>query len=143
MRSNRSIPDAEVIPVLIYPEVREAVDWLTRAFGFRERLKIGEAHRSQINVGERGAVVAADVRGERAPPRPGVVTHMVMVRVARLDEHCERARAAGARILDEPHDNPFGERQYVAADPAGHQWVFSESTADVDPAEWGGELREL
>lgn len=37
MKSNRSIPNAAVIPVLTYPDVREAVDWLCVAFGFRER----------------------------------------------------------------------------------------------------------
>jgi uncharacterized glyoxalase superfamily protein PhnB len=41
----------------------------------------------------------------------------------------------------EPTDFEYGERQYTAADPAGHQWTFSETLADVDPASWGGELR--
>lgn len=47
MKVNRSVPAATVIPVLIYPDVREAVAWLTAAFGFVERLRIGENHRSQ------------------------------------------------------------------------------------------------
>jgi hypothetical protein len=34
----------------------------------------------------------------------------------------------------------YGERQYTAADPAGHQWTFSETLDDVDPASWGGTL---
>jgi uncharacterized glyoxalase superfamily protein PhnB len=41
-----------------------------------------------------------------------------------------------------PVDYPYGERQYSAVDPGGHVWTFSESIADVDPASWGGELRE-
>ena len=41
--------------------------------------------------------------------------------------HCERARAHGAKILSEPADFPYGERQYTAEDPAGHQWTFSET----------------
>ena len=48
MRPNRSIPSDTVIPVLVYPDVREAVEWLTNAFGFEERLQIGENHRSQM-----------------------------------------------------------------------------------------------
>jgi uncharacterized glyoxalase superfamily protein PhnB len=56
--------------------------------------------------------------------------------------HCERARAAGARIVMEPTDFEYGERQYAAEDPAGHRWTFSETLADVDPAEWGGTLVE-
>lgn len=137
MRPNRSIPESTVIPVLIYPNVREAVDWLAEAFGFTERVQIGEDHRSQLSVGA-GAVILGDVRHERRPPRPGEVTHSVMVRVEDAHGHCERARAHGARIVSEPTDHPYGERQYTAEDPAGHQWTFSQTLADVAPEEWGG-----
>jgi uncharacterized glyoxalase superfamily protein PhnB len=139
MKSNRSIPSATVIPVLIYPDVRAAVRWLEAAFGFLERVRIGEDHRSQMRVGD-GAVIIGDVRHDRRPPRPGEVTHSVHVRVADVDAHCEHARSKGARILMEPTDFPYGERQYTAEDLAGHQWTFSETLSDVDPAEWGGVL---
>jgi uncharacterized glyoxalase superfamily protein PhnB len=139
MRTNRSVPAASVIPVLIYPDVREAVSWLCAAFGFVERLRIGENHRSQLTIGS-GAVIVGDVRGDRRPPRAGEVTHSVTVRVDDVRTHCERARGHGARILMEPTDMPYGERQYNAEDFAGHQWTFSETLADVDPAQWGGQL---
>jgi uncharacterized glyoxalase superfamily protein PhnB len=138
MKVNRSIPASTVIPVLIYPDVREAVAWLSGAFGFVERVRIGENHRAQLRFGD-GAVIVGDVRGDRHPPRPGEVTHSVMVRVDDVNKHCERARAYGARILMEPTDFEYGERQYTAEDPAGHQWTFSETRADVAPEEWGGE----
>ena len=115
MRSNRSIPAATVIPVLIYPDVREAVAWLSAAFGFAERVRIGEDHRSQLSVGD-GAVIIGDVRHDRRPPRSGEVTHSVMVRVPDARAHCERAREHGARILMEPTDFEYGERQYSAED---------------------------
>jgi len=137
MKPNRSIPAATVIPVLIVPDVREAVSWLSAAFGFEERLQIGESHRSQLSVGD-GAVIVADVRGEQRPPRPAEVTHSVLVRVDDAHTHCERARSHGARILMEPTDFEYGERQYAAEDPAGHRWTFSETLEDVDPAAWGG-----
>jgi uncharacterized glyoxalase superfamily protein PhnB len=137
VKSNRSVPSATVIPVLIYPDVREAVDWLSAAFGFIERLQIGENHRSQLTFGD-GAVILGDVRHDRRPPRPGEVTQSVMVRVEDAKAHCERARERGARILEEPRDFEYGERQYTAKDPAGHQWTFSETLADVAPEEWGG-----
>ena len=140
MKPNRSIPSATVIPVLIYPDVRAAIAWLEAAFGFVERLQIGESHRSQLQFGD-GAVIAADVRYDRRPPRDGEVTHSVVVRVDDANAHCERARAHGATILMEPTDFEYGERQYAAADLAGHQWTFSETLEDVDPASWGGELR--
>ena len=125
--------------MLVYPDVREAVAWLTGAFGFAERLKIGESHRSQLSFGDAGALIVADVRGERRPPRPGEITSSVMVRVEDAAAHCERARAHGARIVMEPTDFEYGERQYTAEDFAGHRWTFSETLADVDPADWGGE----
>jgi uncharacterized glyoxalase superfamily protein PhnB len=137
MRRNRSIPHAIVIPVLTYPDVREAVEWLSAAFGFVERVRIGENHRAQLSFDE-GAVIVADVRGERRPPRPGEVTHAVMVRVEDVTAHYERAKAQGARIVMAPTDFEYGERQYTAQDPAGHQWTFSETLADVAPEEWGG-----
>lgn len=139
MKANRSIPSATVIPVLIYPDVREAVAWLADAFGFSERVQIGENHRSQLRVGD-GAVIIGDIRDDRRPPRPGEATHSVMVRVDDARGHCERARAAGARILMEPTDFDYGERQYNAEDFAGHRWTFSETLADVAPEAWGGIL---
>jgi uncharacterized glyoxalase superfamily protein PhnB len=145
---NRSIPQATVIPVLIYPDVREATDWLCGAFGFRERLFIGENHRAQLTYGDgdeggKGAVILGDIRGERKPPRPGESTHSVMVRVQDARAHCEHARTHGAQILDEPTDHPYGERQYSAEDPWGHQWTFSQTIADVAPEEWGGTPGDL
>ncbi|HEX4033521.1 MAG TPA: VOC family protein [Solirubrobacteraceae bacterium] len=139
MRANRSIPAATVIPVLIYPDVRAAVAWLEQAFGFAERVKIGEDHRSQMNVGDGGAVIIGDVRGDRRPPREGETTHSVIVRVGDAAAHCAHARENGAVIRGELVDYPFGERQYNAADPWGHQWTFSQTLADVAPEEWGGE----
>jgi uncharacterized glyoxalase superfamily protein PhnB len=139
VKANRSIPSAVVIPVLVYPDVREAVAWLTAAFGFEERLQIGESHRSQLRFGD-GALIVADVHGEQRPPRPGEITHSVVVRVDDARAHCEQARSHGARIVMEPTDWEYGERQYAAEDPAGHRWTFSETLEDVDPADWGGKL---
>jgi uncharacterized glyoxalase superfamily protein PhnB len=129
--SNRSVPSASVIPELPYPDVREAAEWLCRAFGFRERLQIGD-HRAQL-VFEDGAVIA--IQGDA----PGST---VLVRVPDADAHRAQAEAAGAKVLSEPTDWPYGERQYSAEDLGGHHWTFSESIADVDPADWGGTLKD-
>ena len=137
MKHNRSIPQATVIPVLIYPDVREAVDWLGTAFGFTERVRIGANHRAQLSFGD-GGLIIGDMRHDRRPPRTGEVTHSVMVRVDDARAHCEHARTHGAHILMEPTDFEYGERQYSAEDHAGHQWTFSETLADVAPEEWGG-----
>jgi uncharacterized glyoxalase superfamily protein PhnB len=137
MKPNRSIPSAAVVPELVYPDVRAAVDWLGAAFGFVERVRVGADHRAQLAYGD-GAVIAIDVRHEQRPPRPGEVTHAVLVRVPDARAHCEQARAHGARIVMEPTDFEYGERQYTAVDLAGHVWTFSETRADVAPEDWGG-----
>ena len=98
MRKNRSVPDATVIPVLTYSDVRAAVAWLTDTFGFAERVRIGDDHRSQLQFGD-GAVIVADVGADRTPPRSGEKSHSVLVRVEDANAHCERARAGGARIV--------------------------------------------
>jgi len=61
-----------------------------------------------------------------------------MVRLDDVHAHCRRAREHGAQILMEATDLEYGERQYAVEDPAGHQWTFSETLADVAPEEWGG-----
>lgn len=136
MIPNRSIPDAVIIPVLAYADVHEAAAWLCEAFGFAERLRIGD-HRIQLTLGT-GALVVV----QRELPAGAAVdaSHSIMVRVEDADAHCARAEAAGARIVQRPTDHPYGERQYGAVDPGGHAWTFSQSIADVDPASWGGVL---
>ena len=131
MKPNRSVPSAAVIPELPYRDVREAAEWLCRAFGFNERLQIGD-HRAQL-VYQDGAVIV--IQGEAGP------SHL-LVRVEDADAHRAQAETAGATILSEPTDWPYGERQYSAEDLGGHLWTFSESIADVDPADWGGTLKE-
>jgi uncharacterized glyoxalase superfamily protein PhnB len=138
MIGNRSIPTATVIPVLVYPDVRAAVAWLTEAFGFVERVRIGEDHRSQMRVGEDGAVIVADVRGQQQPPQPGVTTHVLKVRVADVDAAFQRARAHGAPVLEEPTEFEYGERECTVEDLAGHRWQFTQTMRDVAPEEWGG-----
>ena len=130
------MPAATVIPVLHYPDVAVAATWLCRAFGFTERLRVG-SHRVQLSVG-RGAVVVAHGASAVADTQPAA--HSVMVRVLNVNQHVERARNAGAKILAEPASFPYGERQYSAVDLAGHVWTFSQSESSVDPGDWGGQL---
>ena len=118
MRPNRSIPSSTVIPVLSYPDVREAVTWLTASFGFAERVRIGEAHRAQMTVGD-AAVIIADTGGGRRAPDPAVKTCTVTVREADVQVQCDRAAKHGGTILMEPTEFPFGERQCAASIPGG------------------------
>ena len=139
MQPNRSIPAATVIPVLVYSDVRAAVAWLSDALGFAERVRIGDGHRAQLSVGDGGAVIVADVHGDKHPPQPGIVTHLLKVRVADVDAAFERARGHGARVIAEPADRPYGERECTIEDPAGHRWQLTQTLRDVAPEEWGGQ----
>jgi uncharacterized glyoxalase superfamily protein PhnB len=138
MRTNRSIPRSTVIPELAYADVTAAAAWLCDAFGFSVRLRIGN-HRVQLNIGDDGAMVVTELRGNGGADS----AHSVMVRVEDVNAHHNHAKARGARITRPPQDYPYGERQYSAQDLGGHLWTFTESIADSDPRDWGGEGVEL
>jgi predicted enzyme related to lactoylglutathione lyase len=129
---NRTMPACTVIPQLVYDDVVAAIDWLCDAFSLIERWRVGE-HRAQLSIG-RCTVAITEPRTSRA--LAGRVS--VLVRVPDAAAHYERARARGARIVTEPEDFTYGERQYTAEDLGGHHWTFSQSIADVAPEEWGG-----
>lgn len=137
---NRSIPRTTVIPVLAYPDAPEAAAWLCEAFAFTVRLRV-DAHRVQLNVGD-GAVIVRELRPHEMGSPVGL-GHSITVRTDDVDAHCSRAREHGARITQEPTTHPYGERQYVVEDPAGHSWTFSQSVADLLPEEWGGTSEQL
>jgi uncharacterized glyoxalase superfamily protein PhnB len=139
MLTNRSAPPATVTPVLVYPDVRAAVAWLHGAFGFEERVRIGDAHRSQLRVGTDGAlVVAGDDGGDRTVPSGNGYTHLVKIRVEDVDAAFARARDFGARVLQEPHTWEYGERSCALEDLAGHRWELTQTVRDTAPEEWGG-----
>lgn len=134
MTRNRSMPASVIIPELPYPDVREAVAWLCRTFGFTERLRIGN-HRAQLSFGE-GSLVVTQKSANLNP------SFSVMVRVNEIDRHYEAVKESGAQIIGVPTDYPYGERQYTVEDPGGHRWTFSQTIADIDPKSWGGILFE-
>ena len=135
---NRSAPPVSVTPVLTYPDVPGAVEWLVRVFGFVERVRIGD-HRAQLSFGDGALIVADDSAGRSSPMGAAGFTHSVMVRVDDIDRHFADVQAAGVNAVNEPADMPYGERQYSVTDPAGHRWTFTQSVADVAPEDWGGQ----
>lgn len=135
MRYNRSAPPCPVIPVLYYPDPSAAAEWLGKAFGFTVRLRIAN-HRIQMRAGE-GCFTVAE--GNATPNHSCVV----QVRIVDALDHCERARQAGAKILTEPKEHVYGERQYNAEDFYGHRWDFTETIVDVEPESWGGTSVDL
>lgn len=152
MLQNRSVPPGAVIPFLYYNSVPHAIEWLCGAFGFTERLRTpaeydGSIHLAQLNVGKGSVMLRTRPASEESSDDEGTpLPHSVqslLVRIENIDAHCEHAREFGAHILSEPKDTEFGERQYTAEDQAGNRWTFSQSIADVNPADWGAEIGDL
>src|SRR5215469_10922034 len=127
MKPNRSVPPATVVPVLSYPDVRAAVSWLSAAFGFVERTRIGESHRAQMSIGVDGAMIVAE-RRDGKPAHDGGVTHLIRVRVEDVGAQFERACAHGARVLEAPTDREYGERDCTVEDVAGHLKINTQLT---------------
>ena len=138
MLNNRSAPPATVTPVLVYPDVRAAVAWLEAAFGFEERVRIGDAHRAQMRVGPDAAIVVADTGGDRAAPDGNGYTHLIKVRVADADSAFARACERGARVVEDLTTWDYGERSGIVEDIGGHRWELTQTVRDVEPEEWGG-----
>ena len=132
---------SRVTPYLLYEDVGAALDWLGRAFGFRERLRFQD---------DAGAITHAEMEldgGEimlgypgpdyRNPKRLGQTTQLVHVYVEDVDGHFEAAKDAGAEIVSEPKDQEYGDRRYDVKDPEGHLWSFAQHVSDVSPEDWG------
>jgi uncharacterized glyoxalase superfamily protein PhnB len=139
VKINRAVPPPTVVPILVYPDVRAAVAFLSAAFGFVERTRIGESHRAQMAVGDDGAVIIADVSDERRAPQPGGATNLIRVRVSGVDTIFARACDHGAVVIEAPVDREYGERDCTVEDLAGHRWQLAEAVADVSPEEFGCE----
>jgi len=144
---NRSVPPGGVIPFLVYDDVPRAIEWLAGAFGFRERLRTppeedGSIHLAQVFAGQGSVMLRTHNATDRVQPNLDPAPSL-LVRIEDVDAHCAHARQFGAKIVREPKTAVFGERQYTAEDLGGYQWTFSQTIADVDPEEWGAQIKSL
>ena len=125
---------AAVIPTMRYRDAPAAVDWLCRAFGFRQHLVIpgpdGAVAHAELSFGAGLVMLGSHGSGEfdhlMAVPGDagGRCTQSVYVIVADVDAHHEGAVRAGAEIVMPPRDQDFGGRSYICRDPEGHVWSF-------------------
>jgi uncharacterized glyoxalase superfamily protein PhnB len=132
-----------IVPFIGYEDAAAAIEWLGRAFGFREDRDQRHEENGVITHAELeldGARIYLSTPAGYASPRtlraesetarraydnPWVIDgHFVEVTDA--DAHCERARAAGATILRGPEEPGIGYRIYTAEDPEGHRWMFGQ-----------------
>lgn len=141
---------AAIVPSICYRDPRAAAEWLCTAYGFTWTVEIespdGDPMRSHYEVSPDGqsriAVSGLWSDWTRDPAHvDGANTQWLSIALpaeagaAGLEAHCERARAAGATITQEPVDEFFGDRRYRAIDPEGHHWAFTVHLRDVSQAE--------
>jgi len=137
------LPTDVVLPHVHYPDVVEAVSWLTRAFGFSEHYRHGEpVSGAQVRLGNAWIMLKRAEPGSASPAELGYGTQSLTVFLEDVDAHFQTAKEAGARILEEPHETVYGEYQYAARDFAGHHWLFSRHARDLSPAEWGATVAQ-
>ena len=126
-----------ITPYLFYEDVAKALGWLAQAFGFRERLRMpgpdGSIGHAEVELADGVIMLGCPGPDYRSPKRLGAVTQNIHVYVDDVDKHFERAKRAGARILQEPTDQFYGDRRYGAVDPEGHEWYFATHVRDVAP----------
>ena len=119
----------QIIPYLFYRDVPAALDFLTRAFGFKEEMRHGTPSGGMhaeaslqgqvVMMGQGEAATASSRRRTWARATMGVFVY-----IDDVDRHYEAARAAGAEIVHPPKDADYG-RNYWANDPEGHPWFFT------------------
>lgn len=137
-----------LVAYVFYKDPIAAMKWLEKAFGFEITTLLTDASGklAHAEMEFRGAPIGVggewggDILGGAEMKSPasigGVGTQFMRIELAGgLDDHCARARAAGARITDEPTDQFYGSRTYRAMDPEGHIWNFSQPVREVSIAE--------
>jgi len=144
MLKNRSVPADVVLPHITYHNVADALVWLTKAFGFTEHYRYGESggrvEGAQMHLGDAWIMLNCARPGCASPAQIGHQTQSLTVFVEDVDAHFERAKSAGAKIVEDLHETEYGERQYGVEDLEGHHWLFSRHARDVSPDEWGARI---
>jgi uncharacterized glyoxalase superfamily protein PhnB len=128
-----------------YVDPKAAFRWLEEAFGFEPLMVLLDendniAH-SEMKYGESVVMVGNEWSADHKSPKSvgGKNTQTVHVQLARgedIDAHCERARRAGAEIMQEPSTQFYGDRTYRARDAEGHIWTFGVTIEEVGPEVW-------
>lgn len=124
-----------ITPYLLYEDVAAALGWLSRTFGLRERMRLpgpdGTITHAEMELADGVVMLGCPGPDYQNPRRLGHVTQQLYVYVDDVDEHFQHARESGARILEEPEDQFYGDRRYGAEDLEGHHGYFAQHVRDV------------
>jgi uncharacterized glyoxalase superfamily protein PhnB len=121
-------------PSLTYRDALAAIAWLKDAFGFEEvMVHTGEGERPrQVEHAELRFGTGVLMLGSPRPDRRWQDQQTPYSYVADVDGHCARAKAAGAKVTTEPHDNDYGGRGYAVQDLEGNEWFFGSYVPGTD-----------
>jgi uncharacterized glyoxalase superfamily protein PhnB len=133
-----------IMPCLLYDDAPGAIDFICNAFGFT-RLAIhadgATVHNAQLAYDGNVVMLSSGSRDGRDQFDMTPIGNLngrspmcICVVIDDPDAHFETARAAGARIITEPHDNDYGGRSYEARDPEGVVWSFGNYDPWADAA---------
>ncbi len=128
-----------------YVDPKAAFRWLEEAFGFEPLMVILDeneniAH-SEMKYGDSVVMIGNEWSADHKSPKSiggknTQTVHVQLERGADIDAHCERARKAGAEIMQDPDTQFYGDRTYRARDAEGHIWTFGVTIQEMAPAEW-------
>jgi uncharacterized glyoxalase superfamily protein PhnB len=119
-----------ITPYLYYEDVEGALGFLDHAFGFSQfgeliHDKSGRLTHAAARHGDDVVMMGQPAMPYKGPKKLGQATIALYVTVPDLDAHCNRARDAGAVIIEPLKETPYGNRRYGAEDPEGHHWYFA------------------
>lgn len=139
MATNQPEKTQRITPYLYYEDVAGALDFLSRAFGLSEGSRMagadGKVMHAHVTLGDGVIMMGHPGPDYKNPRQLGHATQSLYVVVDDVDKHFEHAKAAGAKIIEEPEDQLYGDRRYGAEDPEGHRWYFAQHIRDVSPEE--------
>jgi uncharacterized glyoxalase superfamily protein PhnB len=136
-RSRGMRENAIFYPFFRYKEAPAAIEWLGKAFGFKELMKVpnddGTIAHAELHLGPVIIMVGSgdDLSDDPAPTDVHAIKQGLYVAIDDVDAHCNRAKAAGARVLRGPEDTEYGSREYSAIDPGGYYWSFGTYRPEV------------
>ena len=127
-------------PAVIYKDVKRAIAWLERAFGFELAMLVtddrGDIGHCEMRFGDGHVMIGNEWHDKAKSPLSidGANTQNIHVHLTEdIDKHCERARKAGAVIIQDPAEQFYGDRTYRAKDPDGHIWTFGQTVRAMTP----------
>jgi uncharacterized glyoxalase superfamily protein PhnB len=123
-----------ITPYLLYEDAGAAIAWLKKAFGFRavrQPMKDaqGTVRHADLRLGEHVVMLGAPADEYKNPRRLGQATQLVYVDVGNVARAYTRAVEAGAKVIEEPIDTPYGARRFGVEDLEGHLWYFAQALA--------------